>query len=594
MFQLLYELGQTVAKSEGRSEIHDLLKDPIADEYKNLVEIQFDSSDEFVSVVFRRIDRNEKNSLLYKSGPPNGFDATALSKFAEDPTKTTNRVRKAVAGIAKQLKDEHAELKTQLTAVAKCMESNLDPIANDVKSAVKLLELDVTNRGLLSVSVHRDGNYVPVWSLPEVASTLVAQSMVSYGKVDTPGDSTREDAICCICKEVCDTVFGNFSELKTYNLDKPGMIAGGFVVSQTVNNFPVCPKCAATLSLGISAATTLCNYKMAGQPYLILPQCFEEEVREHFLELAKEKRSPESLREEDLNALTEDESEILRETATRFGTADQLSLKFVFFESDQQSWKIKGEVDQVLPSQVAKIFNAKKFVEQRSWCGEKDFVSMSLVREFAGGSFMNSRREFLAHVDAIFSGKQIDEKCVLRSVVDQILIALKRDEKKAGYVIKRALLLFDFYKKLEIIPALEGHTMNTVLSDKSCYGRFIDANPDFFGSPRKRLAFLTGALVKCVMNAQYEKLKSTPFSKKLRGMRITDEMLRRLLSDSKEKLRAYEADQFALNRDLIELICEQWVAAATEPPLSVDETTFLFTVGMSLEYHVRQEFGKQA
>ena len=218
---------------------------------------------------------------------------------------------------------------------------------------------------------------------------------------------------------------------------------------------------------------------------------------------------------------------------------------------------------------------------------------MSIVREFAGGSFTNSRREFLSHVDAVFTGKKLDGKMILRNIVDQILIAFKRDEKKAGYTIRRGLMLIDFYQQLKILLEQKGVPMNTKLGTKSVYGQFLDANPEFFGTAEKRVAFLTGALVRCVMNAQYDKLKSTPFSKKLKGMRVNSQMLRKLLADCKEKLRAYDADYYPNNQHLMELLCEQWVTCGDSFKLSTDETTFCFTVGLTLNYHVTQEFGKQ-
>lgn len=597
MFQRLFELGSTIARRDSLHEVHDLLKDPIADDYKNIVEIEFGNDGAFVAVHSRQISTTEKNKVLYKKGAPNGFDSTAVSKFAEVPSKTVNRVRKAVAAIAKAVTEEsNSALHEQLSAVSNSFESHQDEIAEQVAQAVKDLELNVENRGLLSASITRRKKLVPLWSLDETAELVIDSSMSGYGTNDKAGDCIEKDAVCSVCIRERPVVFGNFSKLKTYNLDKPGMIAGGFANSQTARNFPVCPECAAKLALGINKATTLLAYKMAGQSYLVLPQCHNDELRDRFVELAEQRRNGESLHEEHLGQLTDDENEILDLVAEKFGDQDQVSMKFVFFDSEQQSWKIRGEVDQVLPSRIREVFDAKKLVERRGWRGEKDFISMGLIREFAGGSFANSRREFLGHIDAVLSGKSLSPEGVLRNLVDQILIAMKRDEKKAIYVVRRAFLLFDFYQQLAVIPLTEGKPMSSTLTEKSSYGKYLHANPQFFGgdhSSEKCVAFLTGALVRCVMNAQYEKLKSTPFSKKLRGMRITPEMLRKLVAESKEKLRAYEADQYPSNRNLLELICDQWVACGNEFSLSADETTFLFTVGMTLNYHIIQEFGKE-
>ena len=402
-----------------------------------------------------------------------------------------------------------------------------------------------------------------------------------------------EELHCSICCEIKPKVFGNFSELKTYNLDKRGMIAGGFSTEQTSRNFPVCPECAATLALGINSATTLLSYKMAGQDFLLLPQCDDAGLRETFVSICEEGRKRDSLAEKDLNKITEDEAEILDDVAKQFGVSDRLSLKVVFYESKKNSWRIKAEINQVLPSRIQEIFEAKKLVERRSWNADgKTNVSMFLIREFAGGSFTNSKREFLGHIDAIFRGRSLDFKTVLRNIVDKILHTSKRDEKKAGYVIKRAWLIYDFYQQLSVIPTSKGRPMNTQMSEKSAYGKYLDTNAEFFGSSSKRIAFLTGALARQVMNAQKKKLESTPFAKKFKGMRITPPMLRKLLAQSKEKLRAYDVDELPSNRDLIELLCDQWVECKNDIDLSVDETTFYFTIGLTLNYHITQEFAK--
>lgn len=608
MFERLYELGKTVARRQSREEIHELLRDPIAADYKNVVEIIFSGDGSALeSVTPRQLAPSELEKIIYKKGAPNGFDLTAISKFAEVPTKTVNRVKKAVYAIAKGLDtNRHPKSKVKLEAAAKTLDAQQSRITSQVEQAVNALELNVENRGLLSVGFKSGSKVTAVWQMPEVSEFLVEQSMVGYGKNDTLGDCIANDARCSVCRQQKPEVFGNFSELKSYNLDKPGMIAGGFATSQTARNLPVCPECAATVALGINTALTLLAYKMAGQSYLVLPQCDDYELRDLFIELAEEQQNRQSLHEKELERkvedekelieyLTEDDGEIFGKVAKNFATHDRISLKLVFYESEQQSWKIRAEIDQVLPSRVRDIFAAKKIVERRSWNGDgKAFVSMSLIREFAGGSFTNSKREFLGHIDAVFTSRKLDVRSVLRNIVDQILIAFKRDEKKAGYVIRRALMLYDFYQCLGIIQISKGKAMNNAMSEKTPYGKYLDVNAEFFGSPAKRVAFLTGALVRCVMNAQYDKLKSTPFAKKLKGLRITPEMLRKLLGQSKEKLRAYDADHYPANRGLIELLCDQWVACGDIEAfdLSIDEITFFFTVGMTLNYHVTQEFAK--
>lgn len=586
MFQRLFELGETLAEMDKKENLRDYFRENIADEYKYLVSVKFDKNGMFHTVEGMEIDRNRKAKLVYKKGAGNGTDPTAISKFGEFPSKTVNRVGKALAGIADAIKED------LVSKAADSYAKNQEKITKLVEQKVDELELNLASRGLLSVALETDDGFKHLCENSEVLKWFVDESLSGYGKSKkgAKDDCLAENATCSICHKLSDRVFGNFNELKTYNLDKPGMITGGFSNDQTARNLPICELCAGKVSLGLNTALSSFAYKMGGQTYLLLPECINNELRELVVELAREKRDRESLHDQKLVAITEDENEIICELAERFAESDQVSLKLIFYETKNESWRIKAEIDQVLPSRMKAALDAKKSVEGRPWRGDIDYLSMSVVREFSTGTSANSKREFLAQVSAIFGGKTIERNLFLRNCVDSILQVMKQDEKKANGVIRRAWMLFDFYQTLSILPLQHGKPMNTNLSEKSSYGKFLDLNPDFFGTPEKRVAFLTGALARCVMNAQSKKLGSTPFSKKFRGMRINEESLKKLLADSQEKLRAYDADSFPSNRDLIELICEQWVACGQKFSLTQDETTFLFTVGMTLNYHVTTEY----
>ena len=250
-----------------------------------------------------------------------------------------------------------------------------------------------------------------------------------------------------------------------------------------------------------------------------------------------------------------------------------------------------GELDHVLPSRIRAVLDAKSASEARPWRHEKQFVSTEIVREFAGGSFTKSQRNVLTHLDAIFSGNTLDEAQVLRNIVDHLLAEFRRDLKHAGFAVSRAFLLYDFYRKLQIIPSEKGEQMNTPIAEKSSYGHFLDENSEFFGAPAKRVAFLTGALVRCVMDVQYKRLNSTPFEKKLKGMRVTEHSLKRLLHDSEAKLQVYDVDH--LHRDLLELLSQQWVETGKKGfDITDDEASFNFALGLNLNFHITSTYPK--
>lgn len=611
MFQMLLDLGRTVAKRQGRTEVCELLRDPIPEEYKSAVVITFDATSYgYVGSESVRLSPSERDDILYKKGPPNGYDATTVSFFGGATERTVKRVGKSLQAIAdwKGPNADESAVEVAFTRLSEAYDGSIEQISEDVSASVATLELNVENRGLLLVALQRDRSRHPVWQSNAVRQFIVDRSMAQYGSYgDTP--CQQSEAECCVCMRRRALVFGNFSELKSYILDKPGMIAGGFDVEHAARNFPVCAECAAHVALGINYAETRLTFRMAGQSYLMLPQCFEDSIRDEFIDIceARETRQTDSLHEDSLIRIKEDEEEMIRitddkdeifqEVAKRFATSDRISLKLVFFEKEKAAWKICAEVDQVLPSRIRDILAAKQDCEQRPWRNERDFVSTDLVREFAGGSFTNSNRIILAHLDAVFAGKLLEANQVLRNIVDHLLGKYKSDVKSAGFAVGRAFLLYDFYRKLRIIPSDEGEPMNNAIADKSAYGRFLDENAEFFdasttaGCAAKRVAFLTGALVRCVMTAQYERLNSTPFEKKLKGMRVSKDSLKKLLGDSEHKLQVYDKDHF--HRDLLELLSQQWVATKGGFDISDDEATFCFALGLNLNYYVTSTYGKQ-
>lgn len=592
MFQLLLDLGKTIAAREGRKDVVELLRDPIPDEYRNAVVITFDGkSNQYIRSEAVELSPSKREAILYKKGPPNGYDATAVSFFSGAAGNTVKRVGKslqAIADWAMHPADEAAP-DNEVVGLAKSFQEHIDKITDDVVCCVETLELNVENRGMLLVATDDAGKLRPVWQLPLTKRFMVARAMQQYGTCCN-AQCQASNAECSLCRRVRNVVFGNFSELKSYILDKPGMIAGGFEIEQAARNFPVCEECAAHVALGINYAETQLTFKMAGQSYLMLPQCFDDSIRDEFIDIGefRDSRRTDSLHEDSVVRITDDEEEILEEVAKRFGTTDRISLKLVFFEKDKAAWKICGEVDQVLPSRIREVFDAKTACEKQPWRYEKHFVSTELVREFAGGTFTGSQRYILAHLDAIFAGKQLDGRQVLRNIIDQLLVEYRQNVKRAGFAVNRAFLLYDFYRNLRIIPVDEGKPMENAIAQKSAYGRFLDENHEFFGTPAKRVSFLTGALVRCVMSAQYERLNSTPFEKKLKGMRVSEASLKKLLADAEHKLQVYDADHF--HRNLLELLSEQWVATKGCFDISDDEATFCFALGLNLNYYVTSTY----
>lgn len=582
MFTKLLELNRIIEGKKPKGVI-ERLNQGLDEAYRHGIAICFDiNSGKYAGL---KVVEGSRNVVYMEASSSNGFAPTAVQKVPKDPRTTVNKLRRAV----KALSGTTAGIKERLVAIA----ANFDEktILTDVKQKLHELSPSAGAGAYLFVASLEGDTIYPLYREQEVQEYMVRNALENqYGKADDGKVVVTQDkGTCYVCGESNKTVYGNFSYLKCYNLDKRGVVTGGFSYSQTLKNFPVCEECIMAVSAAYDFAREKLEFWLCGERYLLLPnlQTMDNELSEIIVQHLQGREALPAGNE--LEKITASENEILEELAEVGGGKDILTLTLVFFEEKKKSWKITGEIPEILPSRISGIYAAKRVVESNPYLkmGDKPFYyTFKSLQRFTGNSGTTSRRKFMGYIDAIFSAGTMDEKAVLTDLVKTVLSVSKSEPQYLSFTVRDAFATWLFLNQLNILRK-GGKRMANEPIVNGPYGKFIQGHQDFFDSREKIVSFLTGCYISKVLYAQDSSLDKSPFFKKLRGLKIDRKRLLTLYPEARNKIQQYDA--FGLVKDIDPLLAQAWVDCGNRWSISDDEATLAFTLGLSLDYNINKQ-----
>ena len=460
-------------------------------------------------------------------------------------------------------------------------------------------EVGTDHRGYLFLAQLNGGEVIPSYLHSEAGRLMVKQALEAFDR------GTRRRGACYACGAPDREVLGSFSVLKCYNFDKRGTIAGGFDVKrQPGRNFPICEKCAVDLVGAINFAVEqgrLTSWS-AGQNYLVLPSAATPEARHELLSALQEQPARFSLaRVRDLLANDDDLLAIIRQLAAA-GLQDHLSISLFFFLEEKASWRIQGEVQQVLPSRLAKLDDARRTIADdpllrigsrpkkgKAAESRPTEVSTRTLQTFSGQELdkKSSQRLVRQWLEALFARRPVDRRALLHQLVRVIRATWRQTPAWAHGRVREAWALYRFFYLTDLIQAEDYMSPEM---PQSPFGVFCKEHPEFFARQEAVTAFLMGCYCSVVSSVQYKARKSTPFAQKYQGRSLNGRYLRRLYSEARSKLAQYRALRIVasgLDPDL----AEAFVACGEGWSLSDDETTFAFNLGLSLQYRIGSQSG---
>jgi CRISPR-associated Csh1 family protein len=578
MFTKLLELNKIIEGKTPRTKL-ERLNQGLPEAYRHGIAICFDRATGDFSDL--RLVQGCKGVVYMAASGANGFSTTAVQPLTEEPRKSLAKIRRCVQALAgiNGIADE-------LKRLAEGFDE--DMIAVDVGKKVAEIKPDKENRVYLFAAFANGENIEPLYAEEGVQAYMNAKAFADYGTADKKNDSVQNDRVCYVCGEAGRRVYGNFSRLKSYNLDKPGVITGGFGMKQTLKNFPVCEECIAAISSAYDYARRKLTFGFCGERYLLLPclRTEDEKLSETIVRELEEMGHTTQVSE--YEKITGSQNDILEELADVGQGRDLLTLTMIFFEESNASWKITAEIPEILPSRISRIYSVKRAVESDHYLkmGDKPFFfTFKIMQDFAGNGGKTSQRKFMGYVDAVFSGGRISEPAFLSDVVRTVVTWAKRKPQIIRYMARDALAAWQFLNQLGLFE--KGvKTMSDAVGAGGKYAQFIDAHKDFFDAQEKVAAFLTGCYVSKVLFAQRQELENSPFYKKLRGMKFDRKRLQALYPEARNKIQQYDA--FGLVHEIDPLLASAWVECGNAWKITDDEATLSFTIGLSLDCNINK------
>ena len=605
MIEAIRNIGEYALEKEGKS-VNDPLKifidNPANKNTKNILFIHLKEENrefKYINVEIEEYSKEKLDQYLYKKGAPNGTDITPTSMIVKIE-KTFNI--KILNWFLKYYSDKNNQKNSMLQNIYLTLKENKEKILQDLKNKFE------KENNIISFKI--DGKYLG--DLEIFRNILVNDASENYykkfGKI-----SKSKDKLCSVCKKETKEVYGFVSTFNFYTVDKPGFVSGGFRQKDTWKNYPVCLNCALTLEEGKKYLGDNLSFNFYGFKYLLIPK-FIKGIRKDIqkdifkgMELQKDPRFGKKI----IKLLTNDEKEVLEIISEQ---KNYLNNNFLFYSAPKgfngAVFNILLYIEDILPSRLKRLFEVKEIIDQEEIfinCmvstfndkGKKDNekpleFNFGILRTFFP-KVSNNRtynKYFLDITNKVFNDKPVEYDFLLNFIVRKI-----RDDFVKNYSTKinalKAFMLLNYLKELKILKFKKEVRMETdnLFAQEKQKGEekvelFFNKYFDFFNNNAKKAIFLVGVLSQYLLNIQYQERKATPFRVKLKGLKLDEKQIKKLLPEIQNKLEEYGKNYY---RDLESIISNYFVSSGSGWNVTNDEISFYFVLGMNLSYLFKKE-----
>ncbi len=549
MLTALKEIGEILLDKENKSEIDILLENPDSNgKYKIVWALDFDKDLNFKGIFVEEFKGESPYIYLYKRA--SGSNAPDFSP--------TSRITEAEKTFTKKLL-RWLENHKSIPEIQKIYEE-----LNENKKSIikKLKDLNTQTKDSKILTLKIDGKYLYEVENPDFKKILLEDYLSKIKEI------SKKDGICSICGEKKEEIFTTSLIYRFYTLDKECYITSGFNKKNAWKNFPICVDCFLKIDYGKKYVEDNLKFNFYGKQYYLVPKLIlnTPEALEEVNEILSMEAGNLSFSNDKRKLITNDKNEIL-DILKEY--KDVISFYFLFLKKDNAAERILLLIEDVLPSRIHKIFDAKNKIDETF---EQDYNFGRLV------SFLNEFDKTLFEVvDKIFREGNVDFRTLI-----QIFNRKIRNEFINGnnfsFSVIDALMNIRFFEELGLLNT-EVKTMEETKFEKvyEKVGRSLN-------TPAKRGIFLLGALTQMLLNIQGKERGSTPFFKNLKGLKMNEEDIKGLLPKVINKLMEY--DKFDKGKkELAEEIAKN-LLSQEKFSLSIDEINFYFASGMALSKEV--------
>jgi len=582
MLSAIKEIGKWQRNKYGKDDLNTLIREPKfkGGGYVVFIKVDIDKN-AFDGVEKEDYDSAKVQRYLFRGGVSQGPNPTPVANIpnvkkgkSEEVSRKNleSQIRKTYEGkIQKWFEKYSSEEKEDFfEKIKQILSENEDKIIEAIQNCLKNIEKKEGK--LLTVKIKQNNEWKYIGDFEEFKKSL---KEIENKKTISISASDKNCSICGMQKSL---VSGDSSVFKFYTIDKPGFITGGFDENIAWKNFPVCPDCKLELEEGRKFIENNLVFEFYGLRYFLIPKLLlsSMDVKTEIIDILLDSNRIISLKEKVKKRITSDNNEILEILADE---KDVLTINFLFLRKEQSAERILLLIEDVFPSRIKKIFDAKDYVDKVFINDSGRGFTFGAIRNFFYKSSEGKRESdlnkyFLEIIDHVFKGRSLDFGFLLKF----FMATIRKEFINDGYFmprVKDALMDTMFLENLGLI-SFEEEDMQENIFD-TVFEKFGKS----FGSPIKRGVFLLGTLTQLLLNKQWADRNAKPFMKYLKGLKLDEKDIKALLPKVQNKLEEY--DSFDKGKRLIASEASKYLLDAGEGwKMSTDEINFYFACGMNL------------
>ena len=395
----------------------------------------------FKEITIEDFDISKIEKYLYKEGASKGNNPAPIAQITEVEKTFNKKLRNWLCNCENILGLEENDLHF-VRKINQTLDTNRVKIIDALVEKLNTLNVPKKVKKFVTIRLD-DGNKF-------LGDYEVFRKAVEFFENQKTKKASADENICSVCGKKREKVSGKAGIFKFYTIDKPGFIAGGFKESQAWKNFPICATCIDMLRKGKSFIESRLTFKFYGLNYIVIPRILTDDVDtlEEIVNIFSDTSQVISLKNRVKKRITQDENEILEYLASK---KDVLTLNFLFLQKQQSAERILLLIEDVLPSRIKTIFEAKEFVDG---VFNEDF-NFGRIRTFFSKSDADKKtydldKCFLEIVDAVFKGQKLNFTFLSKFFIQTIRKEFVND---AYYLprIKDAMMCMSFFEKLGLI-----------------------------------------------------------------------------------------------------------------------------------------------
>jgi CRISPR-associated protein Csh1 len=580
--------------------------------YPHLILIKFkkekreDKDDFFLSdwkwvydgVEYRPHSSELKTKLLYKRGSSRGTDKTPTCKATNNIANTYNlKIRPWFRQSQNASFIDENERK-----VLEMIDNELEENIKKIESQLSEMTQDLDSGGVvLSIMFYDDSGEKFIGDYELFKKFVIEGSKSNYfSKYKT--ESLSKNKICAVCKKEKSEVYGFFSSLAFYTVDKAGMVTGGFDQSKSWKNYPVCLDCALDIELGYQFLEEEFKFNFYGLQYYLIPKIINDNDSFEIIDLITEYKNNPKINDSDKITITNAEDEVFDLIKEQ---KNNITFDMLFFEKPQKSvFRIISLIEDILPSRFHELFEAKFFVDNMIFFQiqkEQEQIfkfNFGVLRTFVPNSNFegNYDKFFLSLTEKIFNNTKIDYSFMIKQIIHILRSNFLKDQFFWFNSVKSFMLLnylnqlnlFRLKNKEDSMDS-EFYYSFEIKSKEELESKvelFFENFKEFFTSDVHKSIFLIGVLSQFLMNIQQNERGASPFRSKLKGLKMDAKDITSLLPEIIDKLNQYGKNYYV---PLENLISKYLISAGDfrNWKLSIDEMNYIFVLGMNLSKYFK-------